>query len=119
MVTRKLILDNVDRTMVDALQDKCNTEILLRQDIRIGEEQLMTFLGPPFSEELNYLGCCHFICMSSDHIFFFCLLFSLTRLLSKFLDSAQEDIIPWHECIDPCLSAVSAHVNDQEVGRRN
>uniref|UniRef100_A0A670KD48 Cullin 9 n=1 Tax=Podarcis muralis TaxID=64176 RepID=A0A670KD48_PODMU len=32
-----------------------------------------------------------------------------------FLDSTQEDALPWHECIEPCLSSLSANSNDREV----
>uniref|UniRef100_A0A670KB35 Cullin 9 n=1 Tax=Podarcis muralis TaxID=64176 RepID=A0A670KB35_PODMU len=36
-------------------------------------------------------------------------------ILNKFLDSTQEDALPWHECIEPCLSSLSANSNDREV----
>uniref|UniRef100_A0A8D2L8V6 Cullin 7 n=1 Tax=Varanus komodoensis TaxID=61221 RepID=A0A8D2L8V6_VARKO len=36
-------------------------------------------------------------------------------ILNKFLDSSQEDMLPWHECIEPCLSSMSAHSNEREV----
>ena len=37
------------------------------------------------------------------------------RILNKFLDSYQEDVLPWHECVEPCLSSLSAHCSDREV----
>ncbi|KAM6278732.1 cullin-9-like isoform 3-T3 [Porphyrio hochstetteri] len=40
---------------------------------------------------------------------------SILRILNKFLDAYQEDVLPWHECVEPCLSSLSAHSNDQEV----
>ncbi|XP_068797000.1 cullin-9 isoform X3 [Struthio camelus] len=40
---------------------------------------------------------------------------SVLRILNKFLDGYQEDLLPWHECVEPCLSSMSAHSNDQEV----
>ncbi|XP_053168983.1 cullin-9-like isoform X2 [Hemicordylus capensis] len=39
----------------------------------------------------------------------------MLRILNKFLDSSQEDALPWHECIEPCLSSMSAHSNEREV----
>ncbi|XP_053917703.1 cullin-9-like isoform X2 [Cuculus canorus] len=40
---------------------------------------------------------------------------SILRILNKFLDSYQEDMLPWHECVEPCLSSLSAHSSDREV----
>ncbi|XP_075352788.1 cullin-9-like isoform X2 [Mycteria americana] len=40
---------------------------------------------------------------------------SILRILNKFLDSYQEDVLPWHECVEPCLSSLSAHSGDREV----
>uniref|UniRef100_A0A663MUJ5 Cullin 9 n=1 Tax=Athene cunicularia TaxID=194338 RepID=A0A663MUJ5_ATHCN len=37
------------------------------------------------------------------------------RILNKFLDAYQEGVLPWHECVEPCLSSLSAHSSDQEV----
>ncbi|XP_067148789.1 cullin-9 isoform X2 [Apteryx mantelli] len=39
---------------------------------------------------------------------------SILRILHKFLDGYREDLLPWHECVEPCLSSMSAHSNDQE-----
>uniref|UniRef100_A0A8D0G4D8 Cullin 9 n=1 Tax=Sphenodon punctatus TaxID=8508 RepID=A0A8D0G4D8_SPHPU len=39
----------------------------------------------------------------------------VVRILNKFLDNSQEDALPWHECIEPCLSSMSAHSNEREV----
>ncbi|KAM7118617.1 cullin-9-like isoform 3-T3 [Ciconia maguari] len=39
---------------------------------------------------------------------------SILRILNKFLDSYQEDVLPWHECVEPCLSSLSAHSSDRE-----
>uniref|UniRef100_A0A671YIP4 Cullin 7 n=1 Tax=Sparus aurata TaxID=8175 RepID=A0A671YIP4_SPAAU len=36
-------------------------------------------------------------------------------ILNKFLDSYQEDMLPWHESIEPCLSSMTAFINDREV----
>ncbi|KAM6084821.1 cullin-9-like [Theristicus caerulescens] len=40
---------------------------------------------------------------------------SILRVLNKFLDGYQEDVLPWHECVEPCLSSLSAHSSDREV----
>ncbi|XP_072565921.1 cullin-9 isoform X4 [Paramormyrops kingsleyae] len=40
---------------------------------------------------------------------------SILRILDKFLDSYQEDVLPWHESIEPCLSSMTAFVSDREV----
>ncbi|KAM9241023.1 LOW QUALITY PROTEIN: cullin-9-like [Leptosomus discolor] len=40
---------------------------------------------------------------------------SILRILDKFLDGYQEDVLPWHECVEPCLSSLSAHSSDREV----
>ncbi|XP_026702271.1 cullin-9 isoform X2 [Athene cunicularia] len=40
---------------------------------------------------------------------------SVLRILNKFLDAYQEGVLPWHECVEPCLSSLSAHSSDQEV----
>uniref|UniRef100_A0A671YDD7 Cullin 7 n=1 Tax=Sparus aurata TaxID=8175 RepID=A0A671YDD7_SPAAU len=40
---------------------------------------------------------------------------SILRILNKFLDSYQEDMLPWHESIEPCLSSMTAFINDREV----
>uniref|UniRef100_A0A8D0KZZ2 Cullin-9 n=1 Tax=Strix occidentalis caurina TaxID=311401 RepID=A0A8D0KZZ2_STROC len=37
------------------------------------------------------------------------------RILNKFLDAYQEGVLPWHECVEPCLSSLSAHSSDREV----
>ncbi|XP_060103905.1 cullin-9-like [Heteronotia binoei] len=37
------------------------------------------------------------------------------RILNKFLDCSKEDVLPWHECIKPCLSSMSVHSNEREV----
>ncbi|XP_074898456.1 cullin-9-like isoform X2 [Buteo buteo] len=39
---------------------------------------------------------------------------SVLRILNKFLDGYQEDVLPWHECVEPCLSSLSAHSSDRE-----
>uniref|UniRef100_A0A8C1T6Q6 Uncharacterized protein n=1 Tax=Cyprinus carpio TaxID=7962 RepID=A0A8C1T6Q6_CYPCA len=36
-------------------------------------------------------------------------------ILNKFLDNYQEDLLPWHESIEPCLSSMTAFVSDREV----
>ncbi|XP_068262113.1 cullin-9-like isoform X4 [Nyctibius grandis] len=40
---------------------------------------------------------------------------SILRILQKFLDGYEEDVLPWHECVEPCLSSLSAHSRDREV----
>ncbi|XP_062852004.1 cullin-9 isoform X2 [Trichomycterus rosablanca] len=40
---------------------------------------------------------------------------SLLRILNKFLDSYQEDLLPLHESIEPCLSSMIACINDREA----
>ncbi|XP_041107883.1 cullin-9-like isoform X1 [Polyodon spathula] len=40
---------------------------------------------------------------------------SVLRTLNKFLDNYQEDVLPWHESIEPCLSSMTAHIGDREV----
>ncbi|XP_075003519.1 cullin-9-like [Calonectris borealis] len=40
---------------------------------------------------------------------------SILRILNKFLDGYWEDVLPWHECVEPCLSSLSAHSSDREV----
>lgn len=37
------------------------------------------------------------------------------RILNKFLDNYQEDLLPWHESIEPSLSSMTACINDREV----
>ncbi|XP_042669031.1 cullin-9-like [Centrocercus urophasianus] len=39
----------------------------------------------------------------------------ILRILSVFLDGYREDALPWHECVEPCLSFLSAHSSDREV----
>ncbi|XP_051648888.1 cullin-9-like isoform X4 [Manacus candei] len=40
---------------------------------------------------------------------------SILRILNKFLDSYQEDVLPWHECVEPCVSSLSTHSSSWEV----
>ncbi|XP_034041458.1 cullin-9 isoform X2 [Thalassophryne amazonica] len=40
---------------------------------------------------------------------------SILRILNKFLDYYQEDLLPWHESVEPCLSSMMAFINDREV----
>ncbi|XP_062980015.1 cullin-9-like [Elgaria multicarinata webbii] len=37
------------------------------------------------------------------------------RLLNKCLECSWKDGVPWHKCIEPCLSSMNAHLNDREV----
>ncbi|XP_068865346.1 cullin-9-like isoform X2 [Aphelocoma coerulescens] len=39
---------------------------------------------------------------------------SILRILNKFLDSYQEDVLPWHECVEPCVSFLSTHSSSWE-----
>ncbi|XP_063247771.1 cullin-9-like isoform X2 [Prinia subflava] len=40
---------------------------------------------------------------------------SILRILNKFLDSYEEDVLPWHECVEPCVSLLSSHSSSWEV----
>ncbi|XP_030921229.1 cullin-9, partial [Geospiza fortis] len=40
---------------------------------------------------------------------------SILRILNKFLESYQEDVLPWHECVEPCVSFLIAHSSSWEV----
>ncbi|XP_061547027.1 cullin-9 [Phycodurus eques] len=40
---------------------------------------------------------------------------SIVRILNKFLDSYQEDALPWHDSIKPCLASMTAFISDKEV----
>ncbi|XP_061223148.1 cullin-9-like isoform X2 [Neopsephotus bourkii] len=40
---------------------------------------------------------------------------SILRILNRMLDGYQEDVLPWHECVEPCVSSLSAHSSDREV----
>ncbi|XP_066033732.1 cullin-9 isoform X2 [Chamaea fasciata] len=40
---------------------------------------------------------------------------SVLRILNKFLDRYQEDVLPWHECVEPCVSLLSSHSSSWEV----
>ncbi|XP_062461878.1 cullin-9-like isoform X1 [Pezoporus occidentalis] len=40
---------------------------------------------------------------------------SILRILNKLLDGYQEDVLPWHECVEPCVCCLSAHSSDREV----
>ncbi|KAM9727786.1 cullin-9 [Menidia menidia] len=42
---------------------------------------------------------------------------SVLRILNKFLDNYEEDELPWHESIEPCLSSMAAFVSDREVAQ--
>uniref|UniRef100_A0A8C4YJ43 Cullin 9 n=1 Tax=Gopherus evgoodei TaxID=1825980 RepID=A0A8C4YJ43_9SAUR len=39
----------------------------------------------------------------------------ILRILNKLLDSYQEEALPWHESIEPCLSSMSAPSTEREV----
>ncbi|XP_030626290.1 cullin-9 isoform X1 [Chanos chanos] len=40
---------------------------------------------------------------------------SILKILNKFLDNYQEDLLPWHESIEPCLSSMTAFISDRDV----
>ncbi|XP_077351979.1 cullin-9 isoform X2 [Festucalex cinctus] len=40
---------------------------------------------------------------------------AILRILNKLLDSYQEDALPWHHSIKPCLASMSAFIGDKEV----
>lgn len=37
------------------------------------------------------------------------------RILGKFLDSFEEDVLPWHDVIEPLLSLIGNNLSDLEV----
>nr|XP_056709368.1 cullin-7 [Euleptes europaea] len=37
------------------------------------------------------------------------------KVLDNCLDSPWWDKVPWHDCIEPCLSSMSAHINDRQI----
>ncbi|XP_059323602.1 cullin-9-like [Ammospiza nelsoni] len=39
---------------------------------------------------------------------------SILRILNKFLDSYQEDVLPWHECVEPCVCLLITHSSSWE-----
>uniref|UniRef100_A0A665X1P1 Cullin 7 n=1 Tax=Echeneis naucrates TaxID=173247 RepID=A0A665X1P1_ECHNA len=41
--------------------------------------------------------------------------YQISLILNNFLDNYQEDVLPWHESIEPCLSSMTAFINDREV----
>ncbi|XP_062346714.1 cullin-9-like [Cinclus cinclus] len=40
---------------------------------------------------------------------------SILRILNRFLDGYQEDALPWHESVEPCVSFLSTHSSSWEV----
>uniref|UniRef100_A0A8D0A1S4 Cullin 7 n=1 Tax=Sander lucioperca TaxID=283035 RepID=A0A8D0A1S4_SANLU len=62
---------------------------------------LRAWLRPPLPAHL--IGCLS--PCSSDSL----------RILNKFLDNYEEDVLPWHESIEPCLSSMTAFISDREV----
>ncbi|XP_068182700.1 cullin-9 isoform X2 [Antennarius striatus] len=40
---------------------------------------------------------------------------SIVKILDKFLDGYEEDVLPWHESIEPCLSSMTTFIIDREV----
>uniref|UniRef100_UPI0037E7245D cullin-9 isoform X3 n=1 Tax=Semicossyphus pulcher TaxID=241346 RepID=UPI0037E7245D len=40
---------------------------------------------------------------------------TILRILNKFLDDFEEDMLPWHESIEPCLASMTAFINEREV----
>ncbi|OXB55188.1 hypothetical protein ASZ78_016324 [Callipepla squamata] len=39
----------------------------------------------------------------------------ILRILNAFLDGYREDALPWHECVEPCLSFLNTRCSDREV----
>ncbi|KAL8185229.1 UNVERIFIED_CONTAM: hypothetical protein K2H54_043583 [Gekko kuhli] len=37
------------------------------------------------------------------------------KFLDNCLNSPWWDKVPWHECIEPCLSSMSSHINDRQI----
>lgn len=48
-------------------------------------------------------------------LLFVCLSSCLCRILNTFLDNFEEDELPWHESIEPCLSSMTAFISDREA----
>ncbi|KAM9297796.1 cullin-9-like [Morus bassanus] len=105
------------RTLLGGLGDG-----ILSKDLLVALERQLCGEGPVHSGEVAQL--------LQDHRCFRLLLrsfqllgaekavsLSILRILNKFLDGYQEDVLPWHECVEPCLSSLSAHSSDQEVVR--
>ncbi|KAM4770805.1 cullin-9 isoform 2-T2 [Rhinophrynus dorsalis] len=42
---------------------------------------------------------------------------SIYRILNKALDFYQEDVLPWHRSIEPCLTSLEGSSSDQEVAQ--
>ncbi|XP_057704477.1 cullin-9 [Corythoichthys intestinalis] len=40
---------------------------------------------------------------------------SVLRILNKFLDNYQEDALPWHDSVKPCLTSMTTFIADKEV----
>ncbi|KAM8851745.1 cullin-9 isoform 2-T2 [Synchiropus picturatus] len=40
---------------------------------------------------------------------------SIIQILLKFMYKYVEDVLPWHECIEPCVSSLSSFLSDREV----
>ncbi|XP_031435313.1 cullin-9 isoform X2 [Clupea harengus] len=55
------------------------------------------------------------VCLMDQHRVDRALQLSILRILCKFLDNYQEDLLPWHESIEPCLSSMTAFINDRDV----
>ncbi|XP_075564412.1 cullin-9 [Pelecanus crispus] len=102
------------RTLLGSLGDGT-----LSKDVVVALERQLCGEGPVPSGEASQLlqdrGCFRLLLRS------FALLgaekavsLSILRILNKFLDSYQEDALPWHECVEPCLSSLSAHSSDRE-----
>ncbi|KAM6139388.1 cullin-9-like isoform 1-T1 [Phoenicopterus ruber ruber] len=103
------------RTLLGGLGDD-----ILSKDVVVALERQLCGEGPVPSDEAAQL--------LQDHRCFRLLLrsfellgaekamsLSILRILNKFLDAYQEDVLPWHECVEPCLSSLSAHSSDREV----
>uniref|UniRef100_W5L7X9 Cullin 9 n=1 Tax=Astyanax mexicanus TaxID=7994 RepID=W5L7X9_ASTMX len=74
---------------------------------------------------LNHISNVHKLEKKGIDVFFFSIvakiyvMFGFTLfgilILNKFLDNYQEDLLPWHESIEPCLSSMTACINDRET----
>lgn len=73
-----------------------------------------------FHPQVTTTGLCHDVDDVSNKVavlMFFWMTSCLHRILNKFLDNFEEDELPWHESIEPCLSSMTAFISDREVRR--
>uniref|UniRef100_A0A8C8EGT5 Cullin 7 n=1 Tax=Oncorhynchus tshawytscha TaxID=74940 RepID=A0A8C8EGT5_ONCTS len=77
-------------------------EMTATKEVILTLEQLLCDDASQLEEERNQVTRKHLYILSC-------------RILNKFLDNYLEDLLPWHESIEPCLSSMTAFINDREV----